>query len=244
MADGMSGNYRMKKISPVTLAAGEYVVVAKGYNQNELNGNRGLGSPITAGDTDNGAISYVASGLYGSEGSGFNYPANPDGSQAYLAGTFSYQTVSSPATNGNNVNTVTVTAKDIYGNVAQATATVTVICPSQAQRIAVVSEANVPAQSVQLTKDTETTVKASVLNVYPNPTTGRFSIQLSNLKVPQVTIEILSENGMTITRKSATTIASSSLKMDFDLSNQASGMYLVRVVGAEGMKIAKVIVQH
>ncbi len=90
----------MKNITPVTLMPGDYVVVSKGYNQNELNGNSEGGTPFAMGDVASGAISYATACMYGSEGSGFNYPGNPDGGPGnrYLAGTFSYTSTSSSPT--------------------------------------------------------------------------------------------------------------------------------------------------
>lgn len=88
--DGYSLGYRFKAIAPVNLPLGEYVIVAKGYNQNELNGNSGMGSPNVYGDLSNGAIAYVSGSLYGTNLSGFNFPTNGDGTKTYLAGTFSY----------------------------------------------------------------------------------------------------------------------------------------------------------
>lgn len=89
-ADGYNLGYRFKTVAPVNLTAGEYVIVAKGYNQNELNGNTGLGSPVVYGDLSNGVISYVSGSLYGTSSTGFNYPTNGDGNKTYLAGSFSY----------------------------------------------------------------------------------------------------------------------------------------------------------
>src|ERR1051325_856538 len=58
-ADHYTGNHRMKDITPVTLMPGNYAVVAKGYNANELNGNRLNGTPFPSGDDAGGAISYT-----------------------------------------------------------------------------------------------------------------------------------------------------------------------------------------
>jgi hypothetical protein len=49
----------MKNVSPVTLMPGDYMIVAKGYNANELNGNSFDGVPYASGDLGNGAISYI-----------------------------------------------------------------------------------------------------------------------------------------------------------------------------------------
>jgi hypothetical protein len=244
-ADGYNLGHRFKSVSPVTLLPGEYVVVAKGYNENELNGNSGMGSPLVFGDLADGAISLVGNGLYGTEGSGFTLPTNPDGAKSYLAGTFSFSVNSNITATSNNTNTVIITAKDIYGNIAQATAIVTVVCnQGQTQRLANTTAVTGLTEVLQLTKDASINIKSSALSIFPNPTNGRFAVQLSNLKTPQVTVEVFSENGMLVSKKSAGTLGITSLKMDFDLTNQRSGVYFVKVVGADGVKSGKVVVQH
>jgi hypothetical protein len=65
-ADAYTGNHRMKNVSPVTLMPGDYMIVAKGYNANELNGNSFDGVPYASGDLGNGAISYIGRGMHGS----------------------------------------------------------------------------------------------------------------------------------------------------------------------------------
>ena len=68
---------------------------------------------------------------------------------------------------------------------------------------------------------------------------------VSDLKVPQILIEILAESGIIITKKNVSLSgASNFLKMDFNLGNQASGLYFVKVVSADGVQIGKVVVQH
>jgi hypothetical protein len=99
-ADAYSGNHRMKNVPAVTLMPGDYMIVAKGYNANELNGNSGVGTPFAPGDLGNGAISYAATCAYGSTRLGFAYPTNPDGGPGnrYLAGTFRYSRPSGAVT--------------------------------------------------------------------------------------------------------------------------------------------------
>jgi hypothetical protein len=100
-ADAYSGNHRMKNVPAVTLMPGDYMIVAKGYNANELNGNSGVGTPFAPGDLGNGAISYAATCAYGSTANDFVYPTNPDGGPGnrYLAGTFRYTKSTGPVPN-------------------------------------------------------------------------------------------------------------------------------------------------
>lgn len=90
-ADEYTGNHRMKNVNPVVLPPGNYMIVAKGYNQNELNGNVGYGTPRGGVDSAGGAVTFTGTSAYGPVNSGFAYPANNDGGPVnrYLAGTFS-----------------------------------------------------------------------------------------------------------------------------------------------------------
>jgi hypothetical protein len=103
----------------------------------------------------------------------------------------------------------------------------------------------VSAQSFLLPGEASATPNAKALNIYPNPTSGKFTLQLSNLKSAQTTVEILSENGVVISRKAVGAPgAASTIRMDFDLTPQPAGVYLIKVVGTDGVKTGKVVVQR
>src|SRR5207302_7626123 len=94
-ADDYAGNHRMKNITPVNLMPGDYVVVAKGYNASELNGNSGIGGgPYPSGDNGGGAISYNNTSQWGDDNpSGFGFPVNSADlgtPHRFFAGTFNY----------------------------------------------------------------------------------------------------------------------------------------------------------
>ena len=246
-ADAYSGSHRMKNIPAVTLMPGDYVVVSKGYNQNELNGNSEGGTPFAMGDAANGAISFATACMYGSVSAGFNYPGTPDGGPGnrYLAGTFSYSVVKSSTTNTNNSSIVTITAKDIYGNVGQATAIVTVVCsqPVEAQKSQTQQAAQQLALSQRPAAETTTFLATgkNTMRIFPNPNAGQFSVQLPLLKVPQASIQIISENGQVVAQKTINLNVSGS-KVDFNISNQAAGIYLVKLTSLEGTQVSKVVV--
>jgi parallel beta-helix repeat protein len=236
--DQLKGNHRMRSVTPVTLQPGEYAVVAKGYGPGEWNGN---GTNFPAGDLGNGTISYKAS-LYGTLGSGFAYPASPDGSgNRYLAGSFIYTATGTSSTTststGSNTYTVTVTAKDIYGNMASANATVSVVCgqTTSAMRMGEASD---------LSNDISADNTASSLTAYPNPTEGQFTVQLSNPTSTKFTVQILNATGAVIEQREAKTTGRLSVyKTDFNLGNKAAGVYFVRIVGINNLKPIKVTVQ-
>lgn len=154
--DPLVNKHRMRSITPVTLAPGQYSIVALGYNSAELNGNIGSG-PSSITNTNGGAISFVNGGRFGpSPSTSFVYPQSLDGGPAsrYHAGTFTYAL---PAIGNNVVLSVT----DIHGNTGTATASVTVldniaptiICPGD---ISVSTDAGKCFATVAITNATAT----------------------------------------------------------------------------------------
>ncbi|MDC8004567.1 HYR domain-containing protein [Aureisphaera galaxeae] len=118
-ADPLVNNHRMRSITPVELPAGQYMVVAKGFQAGQLNGNN-TGNGTT--DDGGGLISFVGTPNYGpGTPAGFSYPNLVDAGPAnrYLAGTFNYY----PST----ANIVTLTATDPAGNTDTCMANVTVL---------------------------------------------------------------------------------------------------------------------
>ncbi|TDH20628.1 T9SS type A sorting domain-containing protein, partial [Segetibacter sp. 3557_3] len=240
-ADNYMNNFRFKTIAPVTLPVGDYLIVAKGYNIYELNGNV-LVNPGTVypfGDSAKGAISFGHMAFYGSNVfEGFSYPTNTytlenPNSVPYLAGSFNFDTKDDTG------NTVMVTATDIYGNVAKAMAKVFVsnplgVCNSQGVRPQFSrTEPSVPAIVVEQ------------LKVYPNPTNGDFTVQVYDLKAPQATVQILNNNGTVIEQKSVgLTGKTASLMVRFNLRSQPAGMYLVKLITAEGVRTTKFVLAH
>ena len=239
-ADSYVGNHRMKNVTPVTLTPGSYVVVAKGYNSTEMNGNAGWGTPFPVGDLGGGAISYAGSCMYGSEGSGFSYPTNPDGGPGnrYLAGSFMYSTSSGGGSRGSSYP-VTITAKDIHGNIGQATANVNVTCPQLRVAMTPPPQAMTESQSIIESVGTEN------VKIFPNPTTGKFSVQLNGNFGEKASVLMLNESGLTIESKYINLVGQNSTsKLDFDLSARPGGTYFIRVLTAKGVQVLKIVKLH
>ncbi len=252
--DSYSGNYRYKNIPAVTLPTGDYIVVAKGYNGNELEGNSYAGgSPYPAGDNAGGAITYLNSAYYGADNSsGFSYPSgslNVGTSSIYKAGTFTYA-LSQGNTNTSNNKTVTITATDIYGNVTTATATVTITNPSGScsSTPIVAYVANTSIASVQTTDASVPVVLDNItkaLKVYPNPSNGQFTVQLVDVKGAKVTLQIADASGQVIEQKTVPlTGKMPSLAIPVDISKHATGIYVIKVISTDGIQTAKVVVSH
>jgi hypothetical protein len=242
-ADRYTGNHRMKDITPVTLMPGDYVIVSKGYNAAELNGNSGSAATLYPfGDAGNGAISFTGTGFYGTENpSTFSYPLNADVNN-YLAGTFVYD-VAGTSNSGPGSHIVTISAKDNNGNIGYATATVTVQDPN-----GVCNQPN----AIIAGKTAVTSAVAGVaamgmqeLRVYPNPTTGVFNVLLSNLSGAKLSIEIIDGNGKVVAVKSLTLSSKTQvLTVPFDLGSKASGMYWIKAVSETGVQTAKLLIQR
>ena len=73
--------------------------------------------------------------------------------------------------------------------------------------------------------------------LYPNPTTGKFSVTFSKA-LDNAVIHILDANGKIITR-----IKANGNKVDFDLSARAAGVYYVRIE-ENGKSITKKVVKQ
>ena len=73
--------------------------------------------------------------------------------------------------------------------------------------------------------------------LYPNPTTGRFSVSFSKA-LHRATIHIVDESGKLIS-----TIKARGYKIDIDLSSKPAGIYYVRIVD-DGKTITKKVVKE
>ena len=110
---------------------------------------------------------------------------------------------------------------------------------NSASALAGLSAASVSALAAQQ----ETTGKGMV--IYPNPTGGEFTLQLSGLKVAAGSMEILNESGKTIDRRSLNiSNKAASLTQKLSLRNQPPGVYYVKITTTQGVQITKVVVQR
>ena len=221
---------------------GAYLLVAKGYNIFEQNGNALIsGVSYPAGDGAGGAVSFGGTAYWGDpNATGFGYPVNSGNfgyATTFLAGTFTYVTAPFMPSG----TPVTITASDIRGNVSTSAATVTVLDPWGTCSPSVASTSS--ATLVQV--DRSDIIAIPQLKVYPNPTNAQFTVQAFDLKVPKALIQILNENGKIVEQKSiGLTGKTASVTVKFNLANQPSGMYFIKMISEEGVRTAKVIVQR
>ncbi|WP_207495292.1 T9SS type A sorting domain-containing protein [Aridibaculum aurantiacum] len=232
LADGVVGGFRVKNVTGVFLPQGNYIVVAKGFDGVDMNGNAAIGGSgsYPAGDLGGGAISYNGPSAH-ELSNDFKIPSNPDAtSNRYLAGSFSYR-IPTPDT-----YQVTITATDPSGNQSTATATVNVVCQQGGARTTSEKQAIVSLQEVG---------KSNAVRVVPNPSNGRFTLQLANLSVQKVTVQVLTQSGMLVEQKAVNLTGNTALlSVPFDLTRQPAGMYFVKVISADGVQTQKVVIQR
>jgi len=110
-SDPLSGGYRIRAITPVTLPAGIYTVVTIGHSSSDKNGSTTIGGTGTLVNTGTGEISFNSSS-YG--GSGFGLPTTTyAGNNVFHAGTFGFTTGCAGATEAITVTVNPVPAATI-----------------------------------------------------------------------------------------------------------------------------------
>ncbi|MFW5892144.1 MAG: agmatine deiminase family protein [Bacteroidota bacterium] len=80
-----------------------------------------------------------------------------------------------------------------------------------------------------------------LFNVYPNPTKGNLVVVMSPSEGP-VTIEIVNLQGQVVHRKEVVSKQWDE-EFSFDISNQKKGVYFVKLDGAHGSKVKKVVLR-
>ena len=85
----------------------------------------------------------------------------------------------------------------------------------------------------QATLGLESSQVSEVLSLYPNPTNGQFQVRFYNQLNEPATIMVYNALGQLIHQKAIVTGTAYS-RTDMDLGNNAAGVYIVKVVGANG----------
>lgn len=79
--------------------------------------------------------------------------------------------------------------------------------------------------------------------VYPNPSNGQFTVLLNNTKAGRASVLVVDMNGRVVTEKEVM-ITGSAQTVKLDISGHRQGIYLVKLVGADGTKTQKIIIQR
>ena len=79
--------------------------------------------------------------------------------------------------------------------------------------------------------------------VYPNPTTDKINVQLTNTEGSKAEILLINANGMTVIRKTVQ-LTSANQQLQMNIGKYAPGVYLLKIVTEKGTKTEKVIVRR
>lgn len=81
------------------------------------------------------------------------------------------------------------------------------------------------------------------LNIYPNPASGKFTLNLSSKTEQTVSVSIADMAGKTVYNEDNITV-NRSYNLNIDLSSVASGVYNIFVIGEKGVADKKVIIEN
>ncbi len=87
------------------------------------------------------------------------------------------------------------------------------------------------------------TALAKSLNIYPNPTNGAFTVRFALEKREAVNITVLDPIGRIIERKDLGTVEGAT-EIAFDLSDEASGVYMVQITTDSGVITKRITVRN
>ncbi|MCW3109628.1 MAG: hypothetical protein JWQ09_4134, partial [Segetibacter sp.] len=100
---------------------------------------------------------------------------------------------------------------------------------------------NVSAAKKAFQEKPEVVVEASYkLDVFPNPTSGQFSVRLNNFSGTKAEVILLSINGLLIERKTIE-LTGGKQKTTFNINNLNTGVYFVKVISDNGIQTEKVL---
>lgn len=85
-------------------------------------------------------------------------------------------------------------------------------------------------------------ITSSVMKVYPNPTSGLFTLHLESPESGKATVKIVALNGQIVKQRDVLLTGGSQTVL-FDISAEAAGVYLIKVNTKEGVTTQKIILQ-
>ncbi|MFL9829982.1 T9SS type A sorting domain-containing protein [Flavobacterium sp. ST-87] len=83
----------------------------------------------------------------------------------------------------------------------------------------------------------------SAIKIYPNHTSGEFSIEINSLKAIESTITIATVNGQVIAQRDVL-LAVGTQSFSFNISGKASGIYLIKVSSIEGVNTQNLLLKN
>jgi len=214
--------------------------------------------------TDNKNTLYIGYGP-----SSFNLVAKPNGGGS---GGFTFKWnngQTTPSINVNSAGTYTVIITDSKGCTATTSITINVIdvsCGNKNDKVMVCHNGTsicVASSAVQshlnhgdnigvcgtyskIEKSAILTASTSTepgMKVYPNPTSGEFSIEINSLKATKATITIATVNGQIVEHRDVV-LSEGVQSFSFNISGKAPGVYLIKVSGIDGVNTQNLILQN
>ena len=85
-------------------------------------------------------------------------------------------------------------------------------------------------------------VNSSEISIYPNPSTGNFNLNISNVNTASVDVEITDVSGKVILSNAYNT-NNGSVNESINISNVDDGVYIVRVNGGQSM-VKRIVISN
>lgn len=83
----------------------------------------------------------------------------------------------------------------------------------------------------------------SGLNIFPNPTSDDLKVNFTAKENQDMTVQVIGSNGALVASRQLNVRVGQLNRVEFDMSNLAGGIYMVQLVGRNGMITKRVIVQ-
>lgn len=80
----------------------------------------------------------------------------------------------------------------------------------------------------------------ALVKPFPNPTSGKFAVELNNFKSTKAEVIVMAQSGNAVEDRSVD-IKNAKQLLNFDLSSEASGVYLVSVVTNKGVRTCRLV---
>jgi hypothetical protein len=225
--------------------------VSTWYQNNDLIVTEGLGgsypNPVNNPRNWNGKVYYGTVGCSELRQE-VSFAVNTDSAQAVGTGTetnaatgeFTFDATGSSGNQfdwnfGDGTNGSGLTAVHNYGGPGVYTVTLTVTDT-------VCGTSDVLTFTVTSTIGLDENALGQTLAAFPNPNSGQFTVRIAGSAAFEGQLEVLNLMGQVV---SATSVdkRSATLDVNLDLSNYAKGIYMVRLSGAEGQAVLRVVVR-
>jgi hypothetical protein len=135
--------------------------------------------------------------------------------------------------------TITITCTDASGNSTSKQVTVTVPKSQKNSQIITRSNNNGSTPEVQAINNAKLKI-----NVFPNPTSNNLTVQLGNVTSAKAEVTLTNTAGVIIAQNSARLNGNRQVTMSFDLKRYPAGIYVLKVITAEGTQTSKVMIQR